>query len=75
LGGNKIINRKKLSKGITLIGIGIIIFIVSLEISNYQTRIPQVEIIAFLVKITALVITGAGWILILLSLIQPDAKK
>jgi hypothetical protein len=74
-GGNETINRKKLVNGITLVGIGILIFIVSLEISNYQTRYPQFEAIAFIVKIVSLLITGIGWILIVISLIQLEPKK
>lgn len=67
-------NTKKLVKGITLVGIGIIIFIVSLEISNYQTRFPITEAIAFTVRIISLFTTGIGWILIIISLIQPEQK-
>ena len=68
-------NTKKLVRGITLIGIGIIIFIVSLEISNYQTRLPIAEVIAFAVRIIALFITGIGWILVVISFIPQEYTK
>jgi hypothetical protein len=69
------INRKKLVNGITLVGIGLLIFIVSLEISNYQTRYPQLEAVAFIIKIASLLITGIGWILVVISLIPEEPKK
>ena len=67
--------RKKFVNGVVWIGIGIFIFIVSLEISNYQMRFPPLEAAALIVKIVSYGCITIGAILIVISFIPLEPNK